>query len=203
MICSSKKSVEVEEPIIPVGYPGNKSSLENSGSGNSCPIRYGPMRILQLAEAGNVLEFEQLIREKPMQLLVRNNRGRTAAHHAALHNQVGILRVIEDCKGDIGVLDDEGNSPLLIAVKSEAVDCIHYLLQNRAFPGMLNKKSQAALHLAAECGKVKSLETLAQYFYLLDVNQPGDRGRTPLHLACINDHFECVKILESLPLIIF
>lgn len=56
---------------------------------------------------------------------------------------------------------------------------------------------QSPLHLAAELNKVGALKVFAKYRHSLDPNLGGEHGRTPLHIAAISDHEECMRILVS------
>ncbi|CAG7728426.1 unnamed protein product, partial [Allacma fusca] len=158
-------------------------------------LRDSPLKLLEVAENGDVQEFQRLLSADRLSLLVWDDKGRTAAHLAASKNHVGILKIIAKIETQFGDPDEDGNTPLHFAVDSEAVDAISFILTHGADGDVLNKKLQSPLHLAAELGRVTSLKALANHSSLLDVNLPGECGRTPLHSACIQDQPECVKIL--------
>lgn len=61
----------------------------------------------------------------------------------------------------------------------------------------LNDRMQSPLHIAAELNKVEALKVFAKYRHSLDPNLGGEHGRTPLHIAAISDHEECMRILVS------
>lgn len=63
--------------------------------------------------------------------------------------------------------------------------------------GILNDKKQAPVHLATENNRVQALSLMGKYRDSFDIQQGGEHGRTPLHLAAIYDHDECARILVS------
>lgn len=61
----------------------------------------------------------------------------------------------------------------------------------------MNDKKQAPVHLATECNRVEALSRMGKFRECFDIQQGGEHGRTPLHLAAIYDHDECARILVS------
>lgn len=62
---------------------------------------------------------------------------------------------------------------------------------------LLNEKKQAPVHLATEANRVEALSRMGKFREFFDIQQGGEHGRTPLHLAAIYDHDECARILVS------
>ncbi|CAG7721204.1 unnamed protein product [Allacma fusca] len=182
-----------------------KEQLETKSKGGSsrdliadagvCLRSESPLLVLRVAENGSVKEFKRIISGDVTRLNVADSRGRKAVHHASLKNQVGILKIIALYKGNLSSEDLDGNTPLHLAVKVEATDAIDFLLAHGADGTILNKKQQSVLHLAAELNKTLAFPVLAKHSHLLDAGQSGEHGRTPLHLACIHNSHECVRIL--------
>ncbi len=56
-----------------------------------------------------------------------------------------------------------------------------------------NKKGQSALHLSALYGNLTMMKELIHWG--VNIDQPGDAGRTPLFYTVINDRKECFKLL--------
>ncbi|CAG7714859.1 unnamed protein product, partial [Allacma fusca] len=69
-------------------------------------------------------------------------KARGVAHHACFKNHLNILKTIQELQEDcLEELDQDGNSPLHIAVISEAVDSINFLMRHAPrTAGILNKK---------------------------------------------------------------
>jgi hypothetical protein len=57
--------------------------------------------LMQIAGAGNVEEFERLVRDDPAKLKVTNAAGLYPAHNAAIRNRVAILSLIAQYNGGI------------------------------------------------------------------------------------------------------
>ncbi|GAB0086812.1 transient receptor potential cation channel subfamily A member 1 [Sergentomyia squamirostris] len=142
---------------------------------------------LQAAEAGNLEDFARLFNSDNSRLSVKDGKGRTAAHQAAARNKVNILQFIFDQQG--------GNTPLHVAVESDALDALDFLLAIPVNATILNEKKQAPVHLATELNKVAALQVMGKHQSCINIQQGGEHGRTALHLAAIYDHEECARIL--------
>ncbi|KAF5301244.1 hypothetical protein FQR65_LT00944 [Abscondita terminalis] len=163
-----------------------------------CLMTESPFRILRAAESGNLETFQRLYFADPSRLIIRDGRGRTAAHQAAFKNRTNILQFIAAHGGDLNIQDNVGNTPLHIAVEIEALDTVDYLLQSGVNTSILNDKKQAPIHMVSELNKVSVLEVMmGRHKDKIDIQQGGEHGRTALHLAAIYDHEECAKILIS------
>ena len=56
-------------------------------------------------------------------------------------------------------------------------------------------RGQGLLHIAAMSGEIDIVEKILTSLYGLIPNQTDNRGRTPLHFAAINGHFEVFKLI--------
>ncbi|KAB0796783.1 hypothetical protein PPYR_10844 [Photinus pyralis] len=161
-----------------------------------CLMTESPFRILRAAESGNLETFQRLYFADPARLVIRDPRGRTAAHQAAFKNRTNILQFISAHGGDLNIQDNVGNTPLHVAVEAASLDAVDYLLEVGVNTSILNEKKQAPIHLVTELNKVSVLEVMmARHKNKIDIQQGGEHGRTALHLAAIYDHEECARIL--------
>ncbi|XP_059055068.1 transient receptor potential cation channel subfamily A member 1 [Achroia grisella] len=189
------------ESRIKIDYGGELQSMlphqapDRLNSGEVCLLAESPYRILRAAESGNVEDFMRLYLSEPSRLAVKDARGRTAAHQAAVRNNTNILHFINNYGGDLNAKDNNGNTPLHLAVESEALESIEFLLQQHVDTSALNEKTQAPIHLASELNKVAVLEVFAKYKSQFNVDLGGEHGRTALHFAAIHDHDLCARIL--------
>lgn len=93
--------------------------------------------------------------------------------------------------------DNEGNTALHDAVRNEAGDVVTLLLNCGANSKVVNADHYTPLHLAAQLNRVVALEAMAKFPGKLDACIRGKHGRTPLHVAAINDHAQAIQILVS------
>ncbi|CAF1429668.1 unnamed protein product [Adineta ricciae] len=152
--------------------------------------------IVQIAETGNVQEFESLVQNDSSKLTNFSSAGLCAAHSAAAHNQVTILLLIVQYNGDLNIEDRNGWTPLHYAVRNNALNAIEFLLDNGADDSRLNQQQDAPIHLAVIHNQLEALKLLLSR-HPQNVNLPGERKKTPLHYAAINDNVEAARILTD------
>jgi transient receptor potential cation channel subfamily A protein 1 len=95
----------------------------------------------------------------------------------------------------LNIQDNDGNSALHEAVRTDAADAVCLLLQLGADCTLVDTQQYAPLHVAAQLEKVRTLESMARFIAQIDSNIRGKHGRTPLHLAAIHDKPRSVQIL--------
>ena len=69
------------------------------------------------------------------------------------------------------------------------------LLRSPVKTNILNDRKFSPVHLATLLNKVNVLKIMAKHRDMFDIQQGGEHGRTALHLAAIQDHEECARIL--------
>ncbi|XP_071050717.1 transient receptor potential cation channel subfamily A member 1 isoform X2 [Onthophagus taurus] len=176
--------------------PANKPDGEVGGGGAGvCLMTESPFRILRAAESGNLDMFKRLYFADQERLAIKDSRGRTAVHQAAVRNRTNILEFILSQGADFNPQDNAGNTPLHVAVENGSLDAVDYLLQIGVKTDILNEKKQAPVHLATELDKVTVLQVMSKHKSKIDIQQGGEHGRTALHIAAIYDHEECARIL--------
>ncbi|XP_070501676.1 transient receptor potential cation channel subfamily A member 1 [Chironomus tepperi] len=168
---------------------------EKEKESDVCLLVDSPYRILRAAERGNLDEFVRLYQFDNTRLTVKDGRGRTVAHQAAAKNRKNILLFIHEMHGDLNCQDNTGSTPLHFAVENDSFDAIEFLLQVPVKTNILNDRKFSSLHLATLLNKVNVLKIMAKYRDIFDIQQGGEHGRTALHLAAIQDHEECARIL--------
>lgn len=87
---------------------------------------------------------------------------------------------------DINVKDNEGNTPLILAIDSNHISIASFLLKNSANVNAKNEKGQNSLHLL--CSNMNFKNTVADMLIEngLDINAQDNAGKTILHCALEN-----------------
>lgn len=149
-------------------------------------------------------------------LNVKDKQGRTPIHHAAIHDNITLLRLLTEKGGSLAIKDKRGRTVLHIAAKQGQLSAVRHLLQKEKWGretvlNLLkarNLKGLTALHLAAIKGHdevVRALLTCEAE--LMDAAQEVSMrprmveemeaffSQTPLHLAVRMMHIETVRAL--------
>jgi len=112
--------------------------------------------------------------------------GSHVLHEAAERGDVDMVSLLLRASADVGVEDEDGNTPLLLAYRAGHLELAQVLLDKGA-------DASAAVHLAAERRDEKMLGVLVSAGANLDVQ---DReGDTPLLLACTAGNLEFAQVL--------
>ncbi|UYV81943.1 TRPA1 [Cordylochernes scorpioides] len=151
----------------------------------------------EVAEAGNLKEFQKLVDEEPTRLVYRDPHGQTPLHRAASRDHVDIIRFILDRGADPNLTDDEGNTALHVAVENGALAALHCLLERGADGNALNNDMMGPIHLATQLNQVHVLEEMVKHKSEVTPLLRGKHGRTALHIAAIYDHADCARVLLS------
>ncbi|CAF1323136.1 unnamed protein product [Adineta steineri] len=161
-----------------------------------CLVSKSSHYVTQLAETGNVQDFEQLIKNDPSKLTVLSPTGLCAVHIAAAQNRVDILTLIVQYHGDLNIEDKNGWTPLHHAIRNNALNAIEFLLEHGVDNARLNKQQNAPIHLAIIHNQLDALKLIiSKHPYQVDL--PGERKKTPLHYAALIDNVEAAKILTN------
>ena len=106
------------------------------------------------------------------------------------------MQLLIEAKADANAADDESETPLMEAIRSDSIGVMLLLLENRADAGAETDTGRTALHVAAANDSVYILNKLLQMG--LDVNrQTTDLKRTVLHTAVLRKHGGIVdRLLE-------
>ena len=121
--------------------------------------------------------------------------GKTSPMHLAASDDADcstaiILQLIEH-NGNINAVDSNGETPLLLAIKSGNADMANLLLSHGATPDLKNTAGNAPLHVAVPDPEL--VKILLKYDAELDITD--DDGNTPLHLAVKDNAVDVVRML--------
>ncbi|MBT5215985.1 AAA family ATPase, partial [Candidatus Woesearchaeota archaeon] len=103
------------------------------------------------AEHGSTHVIKLFILQNPKIILLQSDRKRNALHIAAQSGQLPIMEsLLKDvhAKHALEVIDEDGNTPLLLALKFGHAQVVRALLENKANPFATNKEGLSALDIA-------------------------------------------------------
>lgn len=141
--------------------------------------------------------FERLYSRRPGIVEVRNDRGETLFHSAAMHGNLDIMDFLLQCSIDINVqASATGNTALHTAVEHSQLNAIDYLVLKGARSDILNKQYLAPMHLAVEKNLITSLKELLKH-RSVDIELEFDMAPPPLHFAAANDNVDAATVLVS------
>uniref|UniRef100_A0ABD2XR05 PRANC domain-containing protein n=1 Tax=Trichogramma kaykai TaxID=54128 RepID=A0ABD2XR05_9HYME len=154
----------------------------------------------------HVKEFELLLRRGANPNSV-NTKGQTPLHILCEKNQRANLlklffKLIDEIEKtvQIDVRDNEGNTPLHLAISGGNAKMVQWLLIRGADPSLANAEGLTPLHII--CQRFENRDLLKLFFKLIDeiektvqIDVRDNEGNTPLHLAIFSGNALMVKSL--------
>ncbi|KAK7093789.1 E3 ubiquitin-protein ligase MIB2-like [Littorina saxatilis] len=144
---------------------------------------------------GKSEEMAELLLSRGADTTVRNGVGHTLAHLATIRNKPVVLQALAKHGADMNALDDEMNTPLHLAIEMRRHQIMEVLV---ALPQVdihiPNKRGFDMIQLCSYRDRPTALvKLLARDSSGIDRLCSGHS--TALHIAAINDHVECVRLL--------
>ncbi|KAK4337150.1 hypothetical protein RND71_043368 [Anisodus tanguticus] len=120
--------------------------------------------------------------------------GRTPLHTAIAADACGAFEIlIRNRATQLNAKSNDGNTPLIIAVRNCADSMMNELLLAGADVNASDNAERSALHWAAMVSNLKALKALIEYGANKDAQD--EKEQTPLFLAAREGAYECVKTL--------
>ncbi|CAE7188574.1 Ank2, partial [Symbiodinium necroappetens] len=110
----------------------------------------------------------------------------TSLHIAASWGHMASTRLLIEARANLGIKDCRGSTPLRLALKDNNLELAGLLISAGA--GISGAQREAF-----EPGNLEVANLLLQAG--IDVNEPGDDGRTPLHWVCLRGHLTVLHLL--------
>jgi hypothetical protein len=123
---------------------------------------------------------------------LRNGEGRTALMYVKDTEMVTELVIVG---ADVNAVDNEGNTPLIIASGLDNKEVIQKLIESGADINAENKEGVTPIVAAIEDAKVENVEVLIKAG--VNINKKNKDGKTALTCAKENEQFDIVELLLS------
>ena len=137
------------------------------------------------AQRGDVHTCRMLEREEASLNMKAGStlKSQTALHFAAdaMDEYDKVVDVLIKAKADVNIPDDDGNTPLHLAVIHNHVKVVSYLIQYNANVAYQNRDGTTSLHLACLHGSISIVNILIENGG--DVLEEDELGRSSLHYA--------------------
>lgn len=128
-------------------------------------------------------------------LTLRDHEGMTPLHYACEVNQTNVVHYLIESGADISLRNKMGMTCLhYIAINGNLELATAYVTESMV--NVATNSGLTLLHFASDMGHV----AMVKYLLLkhANVHCRDDEGLIPLHLACISNHLDCVKVLITI-----
>lgn len=154
---------------------------------------------LHLALKNRRINTVKMLLKHGVNPMIKTRDGESVLHLAVIYlrNNFNIINYLIKIKRvDINEIDNEGNTPLIIAFEMYNLEAAEILLDNGADPNIKNNDGKSALHFVM---KYSFLPNIYLLHHLLNaganVNEIDNEGNSPLIVALSNTNFKFAKIL--------
>ncbi|MBE2252835.1 MAG: ankyrin repeat domain-containing protein [Myxococcus sp.] len=111
-------------------------------------VAQGNQRVHDVAKTGTPSALQQLLAKEPAQLNVKNVRGATPLHLAAINPDPGVVEALLRAGAEVNVADDEGYTPLHMAAFHRQADSALLLLEAGANVNAVSTSGRTPLSMA-------------------------------------------------------
>ncbi|GFT34149.1 histone-lysine N-methyltransferase EHMT2 [Nephila pilipes] len=125
------------------------------------------------------------------------HKNNTPLHVAAFYGSTGIVHVLLQCEALIDAVNDDLETPLILAVEKEQISVVRYLIHAGAQVDVKNENGLTAFHVACK----NNSKEMAEFLFntgKFDVNLQDDGGWTPLVWACEHNYVDLIQWLLDL-----
>ena len=155
-------------------------------TGLSCPVT--------AVQANRIDYLSSLLQSKVDLNKHHSETGLTALHTSVLLENEEIARWLLTCSAvHINSKDNEGNTPLFLAIKYGKTKMFHLLLEHGADFKIKNNARMSSLHIAAQSGDLSMCEILIEKGVKL--NDLNEKKKVPLYYAITHHHSDVARSL--------
>ena len=158
------------------------------------PLKHSPLMLAARHGHDNIVHV--LLSDYQCPVNVKGQDGYTALHYSCRYGHVDIVRTLVKHKANVNATTDSGDTPLILAAKSQHENVVHALLSDSQCPvDAKGRNGYTALQYSCRYGHVDIVRTLVKH--KANVNATTDSGDTPLTLAVKHKHDNVIHALLS------
>lgn len=175
------------DPVVPaVAKAAKPEVVDGAATGKPATERdeeNRPTTVFQAAATGHVRGLRDLLDANPLvsRLEQLDERGWTALHHAAYHDQIPCIRLLIERNANVDAVAEGECVPLHMAAAQGSVEAVQLLLDAGTDVDTPDDAGATALHYAALPGRLEVVEALLAAG--AQVNMKNGRQETALDLA--------------------
>ncbi|GHV13533.1 hypothetical protein AGMMS49938_08250 [Fibrobacterales bacterium] len=124
-----------------------------------------------------------------------NAQGHSLLHIAAIKNHAEMLKFLLEKNKFCDILDNEFNTPIMLAIVGGSFDAFFVLYKNGANIKQVGSNGESLLHIAAKHNRLNIAECVLNGGVSIEVRDKN--GKTPLHIALENNNFEMLRFLSA------
>ena len=173
-----------------------KCLLERCTSNQDIPDVYGDTPLFNACRSGDVGIVHQLLAGKYCNPLYVNTRTQeTPVHIACRMGRLDIVQVLLDGhKGQVNQQNLFGETLLHLACKTDAIEIVSFLIQHdNCDPNIKSQLGESPLFIACRRKQITTVQCFNNS--TCNFNETVANRNTPLHIACLRNALDIVKIL--------
>ena len=172
---------DLESKLLSI-YVGKTERVAGEGPEHEPRNNEGITLLMAACQQGLEHDVRSILRRKPSLVRLTDRTGKTALHYCADNQSTACCQQILDLQpGLVNTQDNEGFTPLILAVLAGNTNIIRYLLSRQARIDALDCEHHSAVHWAVVCGELEPLDVLCNAG--AEINSPDIHGAFPLHYA--------------------
>ncbi len=141
------------------------------------------------------LDIEEVKKQldKFCNLTFRSKDGRSIAHYVAAGGSLDIFKLFEEKKFSLKEVDEEGNPPLVIAIRTANIEICQYLLDKVDRVNFVDNKGITPVMYAAGTGNLEILDLIINKGF--NIHAKDQKGRSALWYAKKRKYKDCMALL--------